>query len=103
MSRNLKSGTPSEWSRYSFKIFISAKFNLLSPIITSLCLVGGKPIIEVLYFANNPSSRPFGFSAKNKYIAAIQCMVGKGRTSLMVCAYLVYTGMTVEEAFQLYA
>ncbi|KAK4852589.1 hypothetical protein QYF36_025269 [Acer negundo] len=28
---------------------------------------------------------------------------GKGRTGLMVCAYLVYSGMTAEEALQLYA
>ncbi|KAG0488930.1 hypothetical protein HPP92_007741 [Vanilla planifolia] len=36
-------------------------------------------------------------------IAVIHCMAGKGRTGLMVCSYLVYTGMTVDEAFQLYA
>jgi len=28
---------------------------------------------------------------------------GKGRTGLMVCAYLVYTGMSADEALQLYA
>lgn len=28
---------------------------------------------------------------------------GKGRTGLMVCAYLVYSGMSAEEALQLYA
>lgn len=28
---------------------------------------------------------------------------GKGRTGLMVSAYLVYSGMTAEEALQLYA
>jgi phosphatidylinositol-3,4,5-trisphosphate 3-phosphatase/dual-specificity protein phosphatase PTEN len=28
---------------------------------------------------------------------------GKGRTGLMVCAYLVYTGMSAEDALQLYA
>lgn len=28
---------------------------------------------------------------------------GKGRTGLMVCAYLVYCGMSAEEALQLYA
>jgi phosphatidylinositol-3,4,5-trisphosphate 3-phosphatase/dual-specificity protein phosphatase PTEN len=28
---------------------------------------------------------------------------GKGRTGLMVCAYLVYTGMRAEDALQLYA
>jgi len=28
---------------------------------------------------------------------------GKGRTGLMVCAYLVYSGMTPEDALQLYA
>lgn len=36
-------------------------------------------------------------------IAVIHCMAGKGRTGLMVCAYLVYSGMSVEEALQLYA
>lgn len=30
-------------------------------------------------------------------------LAGKGRTGLMVCAYLVYTGTPVEEALQLYA
>ncbi|XVF58372.1 hypothetical protein PTKIN_Ptkin07bG0061300 [Pterospermum kingtungense] len=38
-----------------------------------------------------------------KNIAVIHCMAGKGRTGLMVCAYLVYTGMSAEEALQLYA
>ena len=28
---------------------------------------------------------------------------GKGRTGLMVCAYLVYCGMSAEEALQMYA
>ncbi|KAK6913310.1 Tensin phosphatase, C2 domain [Dillenia turbinata] len=36
-------------------------------------------------------------------IAVIHCMAGKGRTGLMVCAYLVYLGMSAEEALQLYA
>ncbi|KAI0516608.1 hypothetical protein KFK09_009285 [Dendrobium nobile] len=36
-------------------------------------------------------------------IVVIHCMAGKGRTGLMVCAYLVYSGMTVDEALQLYA
>ncbi|KAF8378762.1 hypothetical protein HHK36_030111 [Tetracentron sinense] len=36
-------------------------------------------------------------------IAVIHCMAGKGRTGLMVCAYLVYNGMSAEEALQLYA
>ncbi|KAI3927407.1 hypothetical protein MKX01_027638 [Papaver californicum] len=36
-------------------------------------------------------------------IAVIHCMAGKGRTGLMVCAYLVYSGMSAEEALQLYA
>ncbi|XP_015583139.2 phosphatidylinositol 3,4,5-trisphosphate 3-phosphatase and protein-tyrosine-phosphatase PTEN1 [Ricinus communis] len=38
-----------------------------------------------------------------KNIAVVHCMAGKGRTGLMVCAYLVYSGMTAEEALQLYA
>ncbi|XP_039042747.1 phosphatidylinositol 3,4,5-trisphosphate 3-phosphatase and protein-tyrosine-phosphatase PTEN1-like [Hibiscus syriacus] len=38
-----------------------------------------------------------------KNIAVVHCMAGKGRTGLMVCAYLVYTGMSAEEALQLYA
>ncbi|XP_040375720.1 phosphatidylinositol 3,4,5-trisphosphate 3-phosphatase and protein-tyrosine-phosphatase PTEN1-like [Rosa chinensis] len=36
-------------------------------------------------------------------IAVIHCMAGKGRTGLMVSAYLVYRGMSAEEALQLYA
>ncbi|CAN1322530.1 Phosphatidylinositol 3,4,5-trisphosphate 3-phosphatase and protein-tyrosine-phosphatase PTEN1 [Linum perenne] len=38
-----------------------------------------------------------------KNLAVIHCMAGKGRTGLMVCVYLVYCGMTSEEALQLYA
>ncbi|KAM1009743.1 hypothetical protein ACFX13_046011 [Malus domestica] len=38
-----------------------------------------------------------------KNIAVIHCMAGKGRTGLMVCAYLVYCGMPAEEALLLYA
>ncbi|XP_009784409.1 phosphatidylinositol 3,4,5-trisphosphate 3-phosphatase and protein-tyrosine-phosphatase PTEN1 [Nicotiana sylvestris] len=38
-----------------------------------------------------------------KNIAVIHCMAGKGRTGLMVCSYLVYTGMSAEEALRLYA
>lgn len=42
-------------------------------------------------------------SADPQNIAVIHCMAGKGRTGLMVCAYLVYSGMSAEEALQLYA
>ncbi|GAV65720.1 DSPc domain-containing protein/PTEN_C2 domain-containing protein [Cephalotus follicularis] len=42
-------------------------------------------------------------SSDPKNIAVVHCMAGKGRTGLMVCAYLVYNGMSVEEALQLYA
>ncbi|GMN42161.1 hypothetical protein TIFTF001_011376 [Ficus carica] len=42
-------------------------------------------------------------SADPKNIAVVHCMAGKGRTGLMVCAYLVYCGMSAEEALQLYA
>ncbi|XP_024037979.1 phosphatidylinositol 3,4,5-trisphosphate 3-phosphatase and protein-tyrosine-phosphatase PTEN1 [Citrus clementina] len=42
-------------------------------------------------------------SSDPKNIAVIHCMAGKGRTGLMVCSYLVYTGMSAEEALQLYA
>ncbi|KAK9272351.1 hypothetical protein L1049_002722 [Liquidambar formosana] len=38
-----------------------------------------------------------------KNIVVVHCMAGKGRTGLMVCAYLVYSGMSAEEALQLYA
>ncbi|BBN12559.1 hypothetical protein MPTK1_5g21110 [Marchantia polymorpha subsp. ruderalis] len=36
-------------------------------------------------------------------VAVIHCRAGKGRTGLMVCAFLVYEGMGPEEALQLYA
>ncbi|CAM8991193.1 unnamed protein product [Rhodiola kirilowii] len=36
-------------------------------------------------------------------IAVIHCMAGKGRTGLMVCAYLVYCSLSAEKALQLYA
>ncbi|PON40796.1 Atypical dual specificity phosphatase, subfamily A [Parasponia andersonii] len=42
-------------------------------------------------------------SSDPKNIAVIHCMAGKGRTGLMVCAYLVYGGMSAEDALQLYA
>ncbi|KAM0055448.1 putative phosphoric monoester hydrolase [Helianthus debilis subsp. tardiflorus] len=42
-------------------------------------------------------------SSDPKNIVAIHCMAGKGRTGLMVCSYLVYTGMLAEEALQVYA
>ncbi|KAI4346636.1 hypothetical protein L6164_007517 [Bauhinia variegata] len=42
-------------------------------------------------------------SSDPKNIAVIHCMAGKGRTGLMVCSYLVYCGMSAEEALQLYA
>uniref|UniRef100_A0A5B6ZHT1 Putative Calcium/lipid-binding (CaLB) phosphatase n=2 Tax=Davidia involucrata TaxID=16924 RepID=A0A5B6ZHT1_DAVIN len=42
-------------------------------------------------------------SSDPKNIAVVHCMAGKGRTGLMVCAYLVYSGMTAEEALQVYA
>ncbi|XP_075651881.1 phosphatidylinositol 3,4,5-trisphosphate 3-phosphatase and protein-tyrosine-phosphatase PTEN1 [Castanea sativa] len=42
-------------------------------------------------------------SSDPKNIVVVHCMAGKGRTGLMVCAYLVYTGMTADAALQLYA
>ncbi|KAF5480238.1 hypothetical protein F2P56_001002 [Juglans regia] len=42
-------------------------------------------------------------SSDPENIAVIHCMAGKGRTGLMVCAYLVYIGMSADEALQLYA
>ncbi|XP_011035829.1 PREDICTED: uncharacterized protein LOC105133497 [Populus euphratica] len=42
-------------------------------------------------------------SSDPRNIAVVHCMAGKGRTGLMVCAYLVYSGMTPEDALQLYA
>ncbi|KAM7278206.1 hypothetical protein ACFE04_005340 [Oxalis oulophora] len=38
-----------------------------------------------------------------KNIAVVHCMAGKGRTGLMVSSYLVYMGMSAEEALQMYA
>ncbi|KAH9537515.1 hypothetical protein CY35_16G056400 [Sphagnum magellanicum] len=42
-------------------------------------------------------------SSDPRNVAVIHCRAGKGRTGLMVCAYLVYTGMRAEDALQLYA
>jgi len=42
-------------------------------------------------------------SSDARNVAVVHCMAGKGRTGLMVCAYLVYTGTPVDEALQLYA
>ncbi|KAL1360883.1 hypothetical protein HN51_006258 [Arachis hypogaea] len=42
-------------------------------------------------------------SSDPRNIAVIHCMAGKGRTGLMVCSYLTYSGMTADEALQLYA
>ncbi|KAL8248755.1 hypothetical protein R6Q59_005623 [Mikania micrantha] len=42
-------------------------------------------------------------SSDPKNIVVIHCMAGKGRTGLMVCSYLVYTGMLAVEALQVYA
>ncbi|KAG5016632.1 hypothetical protein JHK82_022278 [Glycine max] len=42
-------------------------------------------------------------SSDPKNIAVIHCMAGKGRTGLMVSAYLTYCGMSADEALQLYA
>ncbi|PSS35119.1 Phosphatidylinositol 3,4,5-trisphosphate 3-phosphatase and protein-tyrosine-phosphatase [Actinidia chinensis var. chinensis] len=42
-------------------------------------------------------------STDPKNIAVVHCMAGKGRTGLMVCAYLVYSGLSAEEALQVYA
>ncbi|XAR51693.1 Phosphatidylinositol-3,4,5-trisphosphate 3-phosphatase [Bertholletia excelsa] len=45
----------------------------------------------------------YWLSSDSKNIAVVHCMAGKGRTGLMVCAYLVYCGMSAEDALQLYA
>ncbi|XLT72185.1 hypothetical protein HN873_028611, partial [Arachis hypogaea] len=42
-------------------------------------------------------------SSDPKDIAVIHCLAGKGRTGLMVCSYLTYSGMPANEAFQLNA
>ncbi|GFY82956.1 calcium/lipid-binding (CaLB) phosphatase [Actinidia rufa] len=42
-------------------------------------------------------------STDPKNIAVVHCMAGKGRTGLMVCAYLVYSGLSAEEALRVYA
>ncbi|XP_010317527.1 phosphatidylinositol 3,4,5-trisphosphate 3-phosphatase and protein-tyrosine-phosphatase PTEN1 [Solanum lycopersicum] len=42
-------------------------------------------------------------SSDSKNIVVIHCMAGKGRTGLMVCSYLVYTGMSAEDALRVYA
>ncbi|KAJ8427798.1 hypothetical protein Cgig2_025816 [Carnegiea gigantea] len=42
-------------------------------------------------------------SSNPNNVAVVHCMAGKGRTGLMVCCYLVYTGMSAEEALRFYA
>ncbi|CAK9162966.1 unnamed protein product [Ilex paraguariensis] len=42
-------------------------------------------------------------SSDPKNVAVIHCMAGKGRTGLMVSSYLVYNGLSAEEALQVYA
>ncbi|KAG5615033.1 hypothetical protein H5410_014857 [Solanum commersonii] len=42
-------------------------------------------------------------SSDSKNIVVIHCMAGKGRTGLMVCSYLVYTGISAEDALRVYA
>ena len=48
----------------------------------------------VLYLINNPTS-----------VAAVHCKAGKGRTGVMICSYLVFSGLcsSSEEAFEYYA
>ncbi|XP_062104740.1 phosphatidylinositol 3,4,5-trisphosphate 3-phosphatase and protein-tyrosine-phosphatase PTEN1 [Humulus lupulus] len=59
------------------------------------------PQLEMIkLFCENVSS---WLSSDPKNIAVIHCMAGKGRTGLMVCSYLVYSGMSAEDALQLYA
>ena len=46
------------------------------------------------------------FLSNNKeYVAAIHCKAGKGRTGVMICCYLVFSGLakSVNDAFNLYA
>ena len=42
-------------------------------------------------------------SSDPQNVAVIHYKAGKGQIGLMVCAYLVYKGMSVDEALQLYA
>ncbi|KAI4366700.1 hypothetical protein MLD38_022545 [Melastoma candidum] len=42
-------------------------------------------------------------SSDPKNVVVIHCMAGKGRTGLMVSAYLMYSGLSADEALQLYA
>lgn len=48
----------------------------------------------VLYLTNNPCS-----------IGAVHCKAGKGRTGVMICSYLIFSGLctTAEQAFEYYA
>ncbi|KAL5987808.1 Phosphatidylinositol 3,4,5-trisphosphate 3-phosphatase and protein-tyrosine-phosphatase pten1 [Asimina triloba] len=42
-------------------------------------------------------------SLDEENVAVIHCMAGKGRTGLMVCAYLVYCGVPADEALKQFA
>ena len=46
------------------------------------------------------------FLSQNKdYIAAVHCKAGKGRTGVMICCYLLFSGLakSANDAFNLYA
>ncbi|CBI22276.3 unnamed protein product, partial [Vitis vinifera] len=58
------------------------------------------PLQTIKLFCKNVHS---WLSSHPKNIAVVHCMAGKGRTGLTVCAYLVYTGMSAEEALKLHA
>lgn len=82
---------------YSKSLFPQSLVSLFPAMDHNPCPI--KLILEfcvdlVLFLINNPQS-----------VAAVHCKAGKGRTGVMICSYLIFSGLcsNSEEAFEYYA